>query len=64
MRYVLYPSFNGWAFTTEENYKQRILDANKITRFSKSAFDTKDDVINWLVENYDIPANNIIYKEW
>ena len=60
-KYIIYPAFNGWKGTTEQNYNSRIQNAFKINDFKKSnGFYTVLDVVNFVNQFFKIDRENII----
>lgn len=61
MKHVLYEDIQGWALTTEENYKN-IVDVNKITYFSKNEFKDREAVIDYIVNILKLRPDMLIVK--
>lgn len=61
MKHVLYEDIQGWALTTEENYKD-IVDVNKVTHFSKTEFKDREAVIDYIVNILKLRPDMLIVK--
>ena len=61
MKHVLYEDIQGWALTTEENYKD-IVDLNKVTRFSKNEFKDREEVIDYIINILKLRPDMLIVK--